>query len=261
MSVPALPEPPYPKEIRARGWRFELDMERVRASDTWTLADPELRPWLLMLWATAWGNHPIGLPGDERLIAAQIGMPYRTFQAHREILLRGWTMHADGRLYHATITERVLEMAKNRRHEADRKALQRADKKQRLAENVPTMSRGTPPGVRDQPPTTNHQPLEKTKSKPFAADRISFDPAAEGNAFGGWHGIQAKDIAEWERAYPAVAIRVELARMAEWVKANPANRKSQWRRFVVNWLNRAQDRAPRVPTHSAASTASKKVAL
>lgn len=34
---------PYPCDTRAKGWRFELDHERIRQSDTWALAPPEIR--------------------------------------------------------------------------------------------------------------------------------------------------------------------------------------------------------------------------
>lgn len=243
-DVTALPDPPYPADVRARGWRFELDMERVKASDTWSLAGPvpELRPWLLMIWATAWGNHPIGLPGDERVLAAQIGMPLGYLQTYRDILLRGWTMANDGRLYHPTITALVAEMMAKRAGDAERMAKHRARKGGDLFAEVTPASRVTSGEVQHLPPTTYH--LQKTKS--LAPGRISFDPDADGNAFGGWVGIQAKDVTDWEAAFPACAVKTELAQMAEWVKANPANRKSQWRRFIVSWLTRSQDRAPRV---------------
>ena len=32
--------------------------------------------------------------------------------------------------------------------------------------------------------------------------------------------------------------------MDVWAKANPKNRKSNWRRFIANWLSRTQDKAP-----------------
>jgi hypothetical protein len=36
---------------------------------------------------------------------------------------------------------------------------------------------------------------------------------------------------------------VELVRASEWLKANPTRaRKSNWRRFLVSWLTRSQDR-------------------
>jgi hypothetical protein len=118
---------PYPADTRARGWRFEVDTERIRQSDTWALASPESRPWLLMLWMVAWEQTPCGsLPGDERLIAARIDMPVKAWAKHREVLMRGWELADDGRRYHRVLTERVTEMMKARRRESDRKALARA---------------------------------------------------------------------------------------------------------------------------------------
>lgn len=116
------PEPPYPGDTRARGWRFELDYERIEQSDTWAIAPPDLRPWLLMLWVTAWRQVPCGsLPNDPALIAARIGMPVREFELSRDVLMRGWRLHSDGRLYHGTITERVLSLLGVRRMDADRR--------------------------------------------------------------------------------------------------------------------------------------------
>jgi len=118
---------PYPAETRAKGWRFELDQERIRQSDTWALTPADLRPWLLMLWMTAWEQTPCGsLPADDALIAARIGMAPRLFSKHRGVLLRAWWLAEDGRLYHDTLTERVQEMMERRRKESDRKALARA---------------------------------------------------------------------------------------------------------------------------------------
>lgn len=112
---------PYPADTRAKGWRFELDYERIKQSDTWALTPAELRPWLLMLLMTAWEQAPCGsLPSDSRLIAARIDMPLAQFQQVRDVLLRGWWAADDGRLYHDVITEHVLAMLAKRRHEADR---------------------------------------------------------------------------------------------------------------------------------------------
>ena len=52
-------------------------------------------------------------------------------------------------------------------------------------------------------------------------------------------------VEKWQKAYPAVDVLSELRRMEAWASANPVNRKSNWQRFVVNWLTRAQDRAGR----------------
>jgi 5-methylcytosine-specific restriction endonuclease McrA len=115
--------PPYAADTRAKGWRFELDLERIRQSDTWALAAPELRPWLLMLWAVAWEQTPCGsMPAEPGLIAARIGMAPKAFERHKALLLRGWK-ESGGRLYHPVITERVLEMTAAREKTATRKSL------------------------------------------------------------------------------------------------------------------------------------------
>ena len=85
-----LPEPPYPSDTLYKGWRFELDLQRVMQSDTWALASPVEQAWLLKLWAVAWQQHPCGtLPSDDRLIAARLGMPLADFLASKEVLTRG----------------------------------------------------------------------------------------------------------------------------------------------------------------------------
>ncbi|WP_241019575.1 hypothetical protein [Burkholderia sp. Ac-20345] len=144
---------PYPADTRAKGWRFELDHERIRQSDTWALAAPEIRPWLLMLWMTAWEQTPCGsLPADDELIAVRLGMPMDQFVANKNRLLRGWWRADDGRLYHDTMTERVREMLAHRDGERTRKAAQRTAKKTKAATGAQApsvdvhLSHGTEPG-------------------------------------------------------------------------------------------------------------------
>lgn len=141
---------PYPSETRSKGWRFELDLERVRQSDTWALASPDTRPWLLMLWATAWDRVPCGsLPDDDALIAALIGMQPKAFAKARTILMRGWSLADDGRLYHSVITARVQSMLNAKRKERDRKDAYRARmeaERDRLSGNVPRDNHGTDAG-------------------------------------------------------------------------------------------------------------------
>ena len=124
--------PPYPSDTRAKGWRFELDYEQIEQSSTWDLAaqaGPELRPWLLMMWLVSWKQVPCGsFPADEVVIAAKIGMPAKTWAKHRELMLRGWTVAEDGRIYHETISARVAAMLKAKESERQRKADYRARK-------------------------------------------------------------------------------------------------------------------------------------
>jgi len=141
---------PYPADTRAKGWRFEIDLERVRQSDTWAIAPAEARPWLFMLWCESWLQTPCGsLPTDEALICARIGMPAKLWAKHRAAMLRGWWQADDGRLYHPTITELVVAMLKRKDAERQRKAEYRARMDAERAKesgNVPRDTTGTDAG-------------------------------------------------------------------------------------------------------------------
>lgn len=144
---------PYPSDTRAKGWRFELDYERIEQSATWglTTLKPEARPWLLMTWYTAWKQTPCGsMPADPEVFAGLIGASEATFAKHRKVLLRGWWLADDGLLYHDTLVQRVLEMLKQRRGDASRQAANRAKKAAELQaghERLTQLSRVTPGGV------------------------------------------------------------------------------------------------------------------
>lgn len=150
---------PYPADTRAKGWRFELDYERIEQSATWglTTLKPEARPWLLMTWYTAWKQTPCGsMPADTEVFAGLIGASDATFSKHRKVLLRGWWLADDGRLYHDTLVQRVLEMLKQRRGDADRQAANRAKKAAGLPakpHEVPPVSRVTPTEVQGESST------------------------------------------------------------------------------------------------------------
>jgi uncharacterized protein YdaU (DUF1376 family) len=59
----------------------------------------------------------------------------------------------------------------------------------------------------------------------------------------GWQGITEQHRQAWATAYPACTLDIELVRATEWLIANPTKaRKSNWRRFLVSWLTRSQDR-------------------
>lgn len=144
---------PYPADTRAKGWRFELDHERIEQSDTWALAPADVRPWLLMLWLAAWRQEPCGsLANDDELIAVRIGMPLETFIQMRPKLMRGWWLAEDGRLYHDTLTLRVLEMMAQRRSDADRQARRRATTGKPHV-HVTRDTDKTPPGVQGESAT------------------------------------------------------------------------------------------------------------
>jgi hypothetical protein len=50
----------------------------------------------------------------------------------------------------------------------------------------------------------------------------------------------------WHEAYPAINLETETAKALSWLLSNPKNKKSDFKRFLNNWMLRAQDKAPRV---------------
>ena len=98
-------------------------------------------------------------------------------------------------------------------------------------------------GGEADPPTPD---AGRRQCKPAA--RVS-SPARKGIAFdydaGRFDQVPPNLVEKWQQAYPAVDVLSELRRMEVWASANPVNRKSNWQRFIVNWLTRAQDRAGR----------------
>lgn len=172
MTIPV----PYPADTRAKGWRFELDHERIRQSDTWAIAPADVRPWLLMLWMVAWEQTPCAsLPDDDALIAARIGIQAKTFAKHRAVILRGWWKAEDGRLYHDVMVERVAAMLAKRERDQKRAANYRA--RSSLPEADDALLTGASHVTSADPhvsstPSTKHQSsspsVKKAASKPAA---------------------------------------------------------------------------------------------
>lgn len=103
---------------------------------------------------------------------------------------------------------------------------------------------------------TSAEPLTRTVKEPSkgtvstpSAPRRNGAPHANGASkidFDGmkFNGITDTEAVHWQsECYPAISIPDQIARAAEWLKSNPANRKSNYRRFLTNWFGRAQDKA------------------
>ena len=60
------------------------------------------------------------------------------------------------------------------------------------------------------------------------------------------HGITQQQLDLWKENFPAVDVETELKSASAWLDGNRKNRKTDVKRFLVNWLKRQQDRAPRV---------------
>lgn len=89
--------------------------------------------------------------------------------------------------------------------------------------------------IQAAPVATSEPPKRRTRSQP--PDAVRWDSES------GWQGITDADRQEWAAAYPACDLAAELARATVWLKANPTKaHKSNWRRFIVSWLTRSQDK-------------------
>ena len=80
-------------------------------------------------------------------------------------------------------------------------------------------------------------------SKPPSASSSRAKPAVSWSADDGWQGITDADRSEWATAFPGAALDQELAKATAWLRANPKRcGKRNWRRFLVGWLQRCQDK-------------------
>lgn len=93
----------------------------------------------------------------------------------------------------------------------------------------------------EQPQNTYQKTTQKTtpKERGATSEKISLD------ADGKWSNVPASLMANWKKAYPALSLDAELSKAAAWIIANPKNKKSNYARYLTNWLSRAQDVAPK----------------
>lgn len=209
-----LPEPPYPADTRVRGWRFELDTERMRRSDTWVMADPEWRPWLLMVWITAWDQQPAGsLPADHQIIARHVGMDARLFSAHADILLRGFRRHSDGRLYHPVVVDQVRAMLEVRKAGAERA--------QRWRDKLAGVTRYERERTGDSPVRTLPEPEPEpvSNTQPTAESAVDLSPAPARTPFSAIAGL-------WREILPELPQPHDPSR---WTEARKTQIRARWR--------------------------------
>lgn len=138
VTAAALPPAPVDTAVNLRKYSYmPLDVVRLRDSGLAAEASAEGFRCAIILWCAAWHQIPAGsLPDNDAQLAklAGFGRVKREFLKHKPDAMRGWSKHADGRLYHPVVTEKVLEAWQSwlrqcwdREKARIKKAAQRAD--------------------------------------------------------------------------------------------------------------------------------------
>ncbi len=256
---------PYPADTRAKGWRFELDYEQIEQSGTWAAAMtaaldglPLARPFLLAMWYAAWKQVPCGsLPADHREMAGAIGIPSSVFAEYSDVLLRGWWAAEDGRLYHDTIVQRVIEMLGKRRSDADRKAADRAKKlmeSEQTPRGVTSDTQRTPAPIH-QESSTDHRPPISQQDKPVvrrgkraAPPDIERPADVPESAWNDWRAVRKDKRAGpiTETAWAGLQREARKAGLSD-ADAVRACCELAWQGFNAGWY------AERIAKHSGAS--------
>lgn len=148
------PDPLVPAECTMAGndW-FPLHFDRLRKSKWWRRATDLARARNIMMWGEAYKQVPAGsLPDDDDDLAeaAGFGMDIDAFIAAKAEIMAPWVLCEDGRWYHPTVCEVVLEAwerkSEQRKAAAAKKAAQRAKTRGQapIETHVPTESADVP---------------------------------------------------------------------------------------------------------------------
>lgn len=235
-----LPEPPVPPECAMGGneW-FKFYFDRLRKSRWWRRASDTARARNVMLWGEAYKATPAGsLPDDDDELAeaAGYGMNVDGFLAVKAEIMAPWTLCADGRWYHPTLCEVVLEAwerkSETRKKEAEKKRTQRLRTRGVPLEsaNVPRDTANVPrdnpnvPGDNADVPRDNPEKGRDTDTEERRGEKRNIVASASRSAPGTgepWKS-DAEFMAVWEGATPAMRRRAKSMRVAwgEWGKVS-----------------------------------------
>ena len=201
----------------------------------------EVVAWrLIQLWSWAAMNTADGqIVATPRRLVAVAGGDEAFWLAVERV---GWVSFAGSTMTISGWDRRFSRAAKARATHAQRQDTYR----RRSRDGAP--SQGGDASVSPQERTVQDRTEEEIQpaapvptSKPAARSRAK--PAVSWDSDAGWAGITDADRQEWAQAFPGAVLEQELAKATAWLRANPkrAGRRN-WRRFVVGWLQRCQDK-------------------
>ncbi len=106
--------PPIPEHTNLQSMRwFKMDIMSLLNSDFVHKATHEELGAAFLLWTKSVHQLPAGsLPNDDVVLARMAGFDPRSkrWKKSRDMILYGWTLRSDGRLYHPTVADTVLGM-------------------------------------------------------------------------------------------------------------------------------------------------------
>ena len=197
---------------------------------------------LIQLWSWAALNSSDGtIRATPRRVATVAGGDEAFWLAVERV---GWVSFLNGTIVIQGWDRRFSGSAKARAMHARRQDSYRG----RSRDAAPSQGCDAPPSLQEKTGEDRReeeiQPAAPVPtSKPPKASRSPAKSAVDWAADAGWTGITDADRAEWATAFPGAVLDQELAKATAWLKANPkrAGRRN-WRRFIVGWLQRCQDK-------------------
>jgi len=139
---------------------FPLEFDRLRKSKWWRRASDTARARNIMLWGEAYKQVPAGsMPDDDDELAeaAGFGMDVDAFLAFKDEIMAPWVLCSDGRWYHPTVCEKVLEAwdraSDRRKRDAEKKRAARERARGHLPKSdaVPSQTANVPRESDDVP--------------------------------------------------------------------------------------------------------------
>jgi len=191
---------------------------------------------MVRLWSWAWHVTADGTIRVPRSMLATVAGGDEQFWSAVE--RAGWLTSTDDTITIPGWQDRFGNAAKRRLLEQRRQSVRRTYANRThgsVTDCVPEERRGEEKREEIQPaaPVPTSKPAARSRAK----------SAVSWSSESGWQGITDADRSEWVAAFPGAVLDQELAKATAWLRANPTRAgRRNWRRFVVGWLQRCQDK-------------------
>lgn len=173
------------------------------------------------------------LPDNDFALARITGVDNDCFKLASSKLKAFFKHKKDGLLHHETCDTELDKQDKQSKFYSDRAKRGAKARQNKDIENIDLAASSKREAPLQLATITKTITVNTIKEKKQAIE-FDFDLAEFSN-------ITPENKKLWAKAYPAVVIEIELNKAAAWLIANPSQKKSNYNRFLTNWLNRSQD--------------------